>query len=152
MIMKTTLKTAWLTALISLTTALVSGAEWKTDFAAAQTEARKANRLMLLNFTGSDWCPPCRQVKRDIFDKGEFKDYAAKNLVLVEVDFPRRKPISAAQRKANEALQKKFVIEGYPTLIVLGPDGKELSRDLGYVPGGLKGFLAKFDRLKPKSS
>ncbi|MBX3748285.1 MAG: thioredoxin family protein [Verrucomicrobiae bacterium] len=150
--MNTLLKKALWVGLAIVWMSATAHAEWKTDFAAAQAEAKKENRLLVLNFTGSDWCPPCIQMKREVLDKKEFKDFAAKNLVLVEVDFPRRKAISAAQRRANEALQKKFSIEGYPTFIVLGPDGKELSRDLGYVPGGLKGFLTKLEGLKKKNA
>ena len=77
----------------------------------------------------------------------EFKDFADKNLVLVEVDFPRKKEQSAEQKKANRALQEKYGIEGYPTIVVLNGDGKKVGK-LGYMKGGPKAFIAELEKLK----
>ncbi len=137
--------------LIALIAALAvcsaSAAEWLTDLPTAQAQAKKENKLVLLDFTGSDWCGWCIRLKKEVFDTQEFKDYAAKNLVLVEVDFPRKKQLDPKQRAANNALQEKYKIEGYPTIIVLNGDGKKVGT-LGYMKGGPKAFTAELDKLK----
>ena len=85
---------------------------------------------------------------KDVFATAEFGVYAKKNLVLVEVDFPQKKKQSAALKKANEALQKQFKIEGYPTLIVLDGDGKKLGEV--EFPDNTKALIASLDKLKKK--
>ena len=124
-----------------------SAGEWLTDAPKAQAQAKKENKLVLLDFTGSDWCGWCIKLKGEVFDLKEFKDYADKNLVLVEVDFPRKKQLSADQKKANKALQEQYKIQGYPTIIVLNGEGKKVG-ELGYVKGGPKAFIAELDKLK----
>lgn len=107
---------------------------WLTDYEAAKAAARSANKLLLINFTGSDWCPPCIALEKELFAKPAFTQYAAKHLILLEVDFPRRKPISAEQRAANGKVAGAYGIEGFPTVIVLNSDSKPLGK-FGYVPG-----------------
>src|SRR5438094_4203877 len=97
--------------------------QWNTDLAKAQEQAKKENKLVMLDFTGSDWCGWCIKLNKDVFSKPEFAKYAKDNLVLVEVDFPRRKEQSAEQKKSNKALQEKYQIQGYPTIIVLNGEG-----------------------------
>ena len=126
-----------------------SAGEWLTDLPKAQAQAKKENKLVLLDFTGSDWCGWCIKLKNEVFDTKEFKDYADKNLVLVEVDFPRKKQLSPEQKKANNALQKQYGIQGYPTVIVLDGDGKKVGK-LGYMKGGPKAFTEKLDGMKKK--
>ena len=120
---------------------------WLTDFETAKAKARAENKMLFINFTGSDWCPPCIMLHRQIFSQPEFAQYAAKHLVLMEVDFPRQKEQSAEQRAANEKVADQFQIEGFPTVIVLDSQGKKLG-DLGYMPGGPKPFLAALDKLR----
>ena len=124
-----------------------SAGEWLTDAPKAQAQAKKENKLVLLDFTGSDWCGWCIKLHNEVFDLKEFKDYADKNLVLVEVDFPTKKKLSPEQVKANNALQEKYKIKGYPTIIVLDGDGKKVG-ELPYVKGGPKAFIAELDKLK----
>ena len=124
--------------------------QWNTDLAKAQAQAKKENKLVMLDFTGSDWCGWCIKLNKDVFSTQEFADYAKKNLVLVEVDFPRHKELAANQKKANQALQEKYKIEGYPTIIVLNPEGKKLG-DLGYM-NSPKPFIKKLDDLKKQST
>ena len=132
-------------------TLLQAGAEelkWTTDLPKAQAQAKMEKKLVLMDFTGSDWCPPCKALKKNVLSSQEFLDYAKKNLVLVEVDFPRLKKLPAEQQKANQALQEKFKIEGYPTVIVLDGEGKQLSKKSGY--GGEKPaeFIARLEKLQ----
>lgn len=123
---------------------------WLTDVPKAQAQAKSEKKLVMLDFTGSDWCGWCIKLHNEVFSKPEFSEYARKNLVLVEVDFPRKKQQTADLKKANEALQEKYKIEGYPTIIVLDGNGKQVGQ-LGYQPGGPKAFIAELDKLKSKS-
>jgi protein disulfide-isomerase len=143
--MKTSLLTV-LTLAAALTSA--SALQWHTDLPKAQELAKKENKLVLMNFTGSDWCGWCIKLKKDVFDTEKFKAYAEKNLVLVEIDFPRRKEQSEELKKANQALQRKYKIQGYPTLIVLNGDGKPLG-ELGYEKTP-EAFIAKLEAAAKK--
>jgi protein disulfide-isomerase len=120
---------------------------WMTDLPKAQAKAKAENKLVMMDFTGSDWCIWCKRLNKEVFSTPEFADYAKKNLVLMEVDFPQSKPQSAALKKANEALQEKYRIEGYPTIVVLNGDGKKVG-ELGYMKGGPKAFIAELEKLK----
>jgi protein disulfide-isomerase len=124
--------------------------EWLTSLPKAQEQAKKESKIIMLDFTGSDWCGWCIKLNKEVFSQPEFVDYAKKNVVAVEVDFPRRKEQTDEQKKANQALQDKYKIEGYPTIIVLDQSGKQIGQ-LGYMPGGPKAFIAELDKLKPKS-
>ncbi len=123
--------------------------EWQTDLAKAQAQAKKENKLVMLDFTGSDWCGWCKKLNAEVFSKSDFADYAKKNLVLVEVDFPRFKKLSGDQQKANNALQEKYKIEGYPTIIVLDGEGKQVGQ-LGYMSSP-KPFIDQLDKMKKKA-
>jgi len=140
------MKKIMILALAILGTHLVTAGEWLTDLPKAQEQAKKDNKLVLLDFTGSDWCGWCIKLKKEVFDTKEFKDYAERNLVLVEVDFPRKKQQSEEQKKANQALQEKYKIEGYPTIIVLDSEGKQIG-ELGYMRGGPEPFIRKLEGL-----
>lgn len=121
--------------------------DWMTDLPKAQAKAKAENKLVMMDFTGSDWCIWCKRLNKEIFSTQDFADYAAKNLVLVEVDFPRAKPQSYEQKKANQTLASKYNIQGYPTVIVLNGNGKKVG-ELGYLEGGPKAFIAELDKLK----
>jgi len=123
--------------------------EWQTDLAKAQAQAKKENKLVMLDFTGSDWCGWCKKLDAEVFSKSDFSEYAKKNLVLVEVDFPRFKKLSADQQKANNALQEKYKIEGYPTIIVLDGEGEQVGQ-LGYMSSP-KPFIDQLDKMKKKA-
>ena len=136
--------------LLACGTLLQAGAaelKWMTDLPKAQAKAKSENKLVMMDFTGSDWCGWCIKLNKEVFSKPEFAEYAEKNLVAVEVDFPRSKAQTAELKKANQALQAKYKIEGYPTVIVLNGDGKKVG-ELGYMEGGPKAFIAKLDKLK----
>jgi len=103
-----------------------SAAEWLTDLPKAQAQAKKENKLVMLDFTGSDFCVQCKILKKKVFDTKEFATYASTNLVLVEVDFPEKKKLPDEQKKANDALAEVYKIEGYPTIVVLDKEGKKV--------------------------
>jgi len=123
---------------------------WLTSVPDAQTRAKKESKLVLLDFTGSDWCSWCKKLDAEVFSQPQFADYAKKNLVLVEVDFPAQKKLDAALAKANDALKVKYKIAGFPTLIALKPDGAVVWNQVGYLEGGPKAVIAKLDEAKKK--
>src|SRR2546421_2371495 len=122
--------------------------DWLTDFDAAKAKAKSDNKLVLLEFTGSDWCGYCKRMQAEIFSKPQFQDYAAKNLILVELDFPRTKPQSDTVRKQNMHLASEYDIEGFPTTIVLSPDGKRVANFFGYLEGGPEPLIAALEKLR----
>ena len=124
--------------------------EWLTDLPKAQAKAREEKKMVMMDFTGSDWCGWCIKLDKEVFSTAEFAEYAKKNLVLVEVDFPNKKKQSAELKKANNELQKKYKIGGYPTIIVLNSEGKQIG-ELGYMKGGPKAFTAELEKLKKKA-
>jgi thioredoxin-related protein len=126
---------------------------WLTDFKKAREEAKTKHKLVLVDFTGSDWCGYCVLLERAILSKPEFKDYANKNLVLLELDYPRRNgpkwnSQSVELKSQNAQLQEEFQVEGFPTLVVLSPEGKMLWRFEGYYSGGIGAFLAELEKIR----
>lgn len=133
----------------AIVTARAEGVNWMTDVTAAQTKAKAEKKLVMLDFTGSDWCGGCIRLNKEVFSTPEFATYAKAHLVAVEVDFPEKKELGDAQKKKNQALADKYKIEGFPTIIVLNSDGKKVG-ELGYQPGGPKAFIASLEKLKAK--
>ncbi len=124
-----------------------AGPEWLTDYKKAQQEAKTSNRLLLVDFTGSDWCGWCIKLDKEVFSKPEFKDYANKNLVLMEADFPRAKAQAVGLKKQNQELAQQYQIQGFPTIIVLNGDGQKIG-ELGYMEGGATTFIAELEKLR----
>lgn len=116
------------------------GSIWLTNFAQAKELAKSQDKNLLLNFTGSDWCGWCIKLEEEVFSKEAFLDEAKKSYVLVKLDFPRRTKLSQDLQKQNDALAKKYRFRGFPTIVVLNPNGK-LHKTSGYVRGGPKAFL-----------
>lgn len=123
-------------------------AKWLTSVPEAQALAKKENKLVLMDFTGSDWCVWCKKLDAEIFEKPEFAEYAKKSLVLVQLDFPDAKPQSPELKKANKALQTLYKIEGFPTLIVIKPDGTVVWQQVGYLPGGPSALTSAVEKAK----
>ena len=119
---------------------------WLTDYKKAQEEAKASNKLLLIDFTGSDWCGWCIRLDREVFSKPEFREYATKNFILLEADFPRRKELAAEVKAQNLELAQRYRIEGFPTIVVLDGTGKKVG-ELGYTPGGPAAFIAQLDKI-----
>ncbi|MBK7095825.1 MAG: thioredoxin family protein [Saprospiraceae bacterium] len=115
---------------------LFSQTNWTLNYDNSLVTAKKDHKPVLLLFTGSDWCPPCKMLEKNILASPEFEEYANKNLVLVKADFPRRpeNQLSEKQRSHNDNLNRKFGIRGFPTVLILDYEGNELNRVVGY-PG-----------------
>jgi protein disulfide-isomerase len=126
----------------------VSELPWATDLPKALAQARAANKIVLLDFTGSDWCVWCMKFEDDVLSKPEFAAYARTNLKLVLVDFPKTKNQSDALKKNNDELQAKFKVDGFPTYVALNADGKEIGRQVGYLSGGPQAFIAELEKFR----
>ena len=113
----------------------LEGAEigkWTMDYTAALAEAKKSELPLFINITGSDWCGWCKLMDKNVFSQKEWQDYAAKNIMLVTLDFPNDKSIVPKKYVARNAkLKQEFGAEGYPTYIVLDYDGKTKLGQLG---------------------
>jgi thioredoxin-related protein len=123
---------------------------WTTDRPKAKAKAEKEKKLVFIDFTGSDWCGWCMKLDSEVFSKPEFAEYAKKNLVLVQLDYPHNKELPADLKAANKALAKKFDVSGFPTLVALKPDGTVAWKQVGYMPGGTSAWIAKLDEAKAK--
>lgn len=121
---------------------------WLNDYKKAQEEAKANNKLLLLNFTGSDWCGWCIKFDKEILSQPQFKDYARDNLVLVELDFPRRKAQPVDLKKQNLQLAQQYEVLGFPTIVVLNSNGQKLWQFDGYFPGGPEAFIAQLQKLR----
>ena len=126
--------------------------EWLTDLPKAQTKAKAENKMVLMDFTGSDWCGWCIKFHKEVLSTPEFAEYAKKHLVLVELDFPRKKQQPAELKQANTALQAKFQVNSFPTFVVLNAEGKEIGKQVGYAEGGPNAFIARLEGFKKKQS
>jgi thioredoxin-related protein len=120
---------------------------WGTDLPAALNQARSENKMVLLDFTGSDWCGWCIKFDQDVLSTGQFAGYARSKLVLVKLDFPRHKEQDAALKQANQETKKRFGADGFPTFVLLNAAGKELWRQVGYAEGGPDAFIAELERF-----
>lgn len=98
---------------------------WTTDLDKALADAKASKKSVLVEFTGSDWCPPCIAMRKNVFSKKEFVQAASKNFILVELDFPKA---DKALADKNQPLAEKYKIEGFPTVVLLNSEGKEFNR------------------------
>jgi thioredoxin-related protein len=126
--------------------AQVRSTEWSNDAEAAKAQAKRENKVVLLDFTGSDWCSWCIKLKKEVFDQPEFAEFARANFVLVEVDFPHHNVMSPAQQQANRKLANAYHVNSYPSIVLVDGDGHVLGRT-GYVAGGPAAFDAKLEHL-----
>ena len=123
-------------------------AQWFSDYPAAVAKAKAEHRNIFMDFEGSDWCPPCIQMEKEVFSTSEFKAYAAKNLVLMRVDFPQRKPLPQKVQDQNVSLQDKYAAENLPSFVLTDATGKVLWKYAGYLEGGPRAFIAELSKKK----
>lgn len=123
---------------------------WTEDFKAAQEKARQTGRPILADFAGSDWCGWCIKLDKEVFQQAAFQKYAKTNLVLFLADYPRARQMPARVKKQNEALQQKYAIEGFPTVLLLDADGKVLGQT-GYQKGGPEAYVKHLQEMLDKA-
>ena len=123
-----------------------SGEQWKISMPEALALAKKTNKAILVNFTGSDWCSWCIRLDKEVFSKPAFKKYAAKNLVLLKVDFPRNQLQTPAEKRANADLARRYGVRGYPTILLLDSKGSVITQT-GYRKGGASAYVRHLQQL-----
>ncbi|MBL4848642.1 MAG: thioredoxin family protein [Planctomycetes bacterium] len=123
-----------------------AGQGWLTNLEKAKKVAKAKKLPILVEFTGSDWCKPCIILKKEVMGSKEFKA-TAKGYVLVELDFPRRKRQDKSVKARNAKLQAKYKVEGFPTVLFLDYEGKEIGRTVGFAKGNKTKWLAKVKAL-----
>lgn len=107
---------------------------WAATYKDALKKSKKENKPVLIYFTGSDWCGPCKILDRDLFHTDKFKALADKDLVLLEVDIPRRKDIISADKMSeNLYLQSKYKVNAFPTLMMVNHRGRKIAEKKGYL-------------------
>ncbi len=108
--------------------------DWVATYKDALRRSKKEDKPVLMYFTGSDWCGPCKILDKDLFHTEKFKALADKDLVLLEVDIPRRTDIiSADKMNENLYLQRKYKVRAFPTLMMVNHRGKKIAEKKGYV-------------------
>lgn len=108
---------------------------WHENLEKALAQAKKENKAVLVNFTGSDWCIWCKRLTEEVFAKKEFETYASKNLILVKLDFPRSIEQSTETQLYNNNLAQRYRVQGFPTILLFNSSGK-LVLTTGYQQGG----------------
>lgn len=124
---------------------------WMGDFSQAKTEAAQKHRLILINFSGSDWCGPCIRLRKEILESDAFVNYASDHLVLVRADFPRQKKnqLSKEQVKLNEALADKYNADGkFPYTLLVDENGKVLKDWDGFPNETPEQFIAQINSFE----
>lgn len=139
-------KAAVVAAACVMSWAMAGGEGWQTDWQAARAAAARDGRVILMDFTGSDWCPWCVKLDKEVFSQEAFRTYAAANLVLMEVDFPRRKELPAELKDQNKTLQEQFGVTGFPTIFLVDAQGLPFGRT-GYRAGGAEAYVAHLKEL-----
>jgi protein disulfide-isomerase len=124
---------------------------WGEHYDRALEQARTEHKLVLLDFTGSDWCIWCHRLDEQILSKPFFLDYAREHLVLVTIDFPQNKSQLPETVRQNATLSEKFSVTGYPTIVLVDAEGRELGRT-GYMQGGPKTFVRELEQLATKAA
>jgi protein disulfide-isomerase len=136
-------------ALLSVGSLRAAEAKWLTNYDAAIKQAAAEKKPLLLDFTGSDWCGWCIRLDKEVFSQPEFVKYADQNLVLLKLDFPRQKELSASEKAQNEKLAEKYGIQGFPTIVVLDAQGKQLGQ-MGYEKGGAASWIGSLEKITSK--
>lgn len=144
----------WLASVTVATAALTSTAfaktpeGWTTDLEKAFEQAKSEKKAVLVEFTGSDWCPPCIAMRKNVFSKKDFISKASEKFILVELDFPNG---DKAVKEKNQPYAEKYKIEGFPTVILFDSEGKEFTRFFASEYPKTGDFLAHLDKsLKNK--
>ncbi len=126
---------------------------WGINMPEAQKEAQISQKLILLNFSGSDWCGPCIRLRTEILETQVFEKYASEHLILVRADFPRQKRnrLSDEQTKLNEALAERYNPEGkFPFTLLTDENGKIIKSWEGYPEGSPEGFVSQISKSASK--
>lgn len=137
------MKKIFLVLLIAFSTITIQAqeAEWHTDLTKAIAISNKSNKPLFLFFTGSDWCGWCMKLQKEVFKTPEFAKWAKDNVVLVELDFPKRTPQPDEIKQQNAQLNSFFKVRGYPTVWITDVT-KTKEGQIQFAPRGSSGYVA----------
>ncbi len=133
----------------SIATSLLAGStkDWSDNYDDVVKKASKEGKYIFIDFSGSDWCGYCIKLEKEVLSKKVFKNYAKKRLALMMVDFPRRIKQSEKLKIQNRKLASRFKVRGFPTVLILTSDGKELVGKTGYQTGGAEKYVKSLDNI-----
>lgn len=131
---------------------------WLVNVEEAYQLSKKTNKPILANFTGSDWCGWCKKLRAEVFNTPEFNKWAEENVILLELDFPRRTQLPTQQQQQNINLKQAFQVTGFPTIWVfdLNKPNDENKFELqaygktGYLRGGASNYTKELDKMVAK--
>ncbi len=104
-----------------------SSLQWENSYKISQKKSKKEHKPILIYFTGSDWCGPCKVLDKKLFHTQKFIEYASKNLILYKADLPRNKDlVDTKTKETNDVLRKKYNQKSFPTIIIVNDKGEEL--------------------------
>ena len=136
---------------LAAATAFANPKGWTDDFEAAKEQAAREGKLLLVDFSGSDWCGWCKKLDKEVFSKPEFVEKASKDFVLVLIDKPRNQSkLSDKAKEQNPKLCEKYKIKGFPTVLMMDAEGKVLGKT-GYLEGGPEKYLKNLSVMKKKA-
>ena len=121
-------------------------AQWTENFQTAVASSKQQKKPILMLFTGSDWCPWCVRLDKEVFAQKAFQNFAAANLILVKIDFPRNVKQSNTEKQQNRALAAKYKVSGFPTVLLMDGSGKVIGKT-GYRPGGAEAYVTHLKSL-----
>jgi thiol-disulfide isomerase/thioredoxin len=130
-----------------------AGFNWEASYLVALDHAKAEKKLILIDFTGSDWCGWCVKLDKEILSTQEFQNYADKNLILLKVDFPKKASLTPNLAKQNNDLKAQYQIKGFPTLVVLNSNAQEVDRIVGFGPikNGTQALISRLNKFKSNS-
>jgi len=134
-------------AIIALSGVSLAGSDWMTNIDDALEKAKTEKKPVMVEFTGSDWCPPCIMMHKKVFSKKSFIDTASKKFILVKIDIPNKDP---KLKKTNSKVMKKYKVSGVPTVLLFDEGGKEFSRFSASQFPSVKAFLGQLDSALEK--
>lgn len=118
---------------------------WTNDLEKARKRAKEHEKLILADFTGSDWCVWCKKLKEEVFHTKEFRQWAEERFVFLKVDFPRSKEQPEWVKKQNKKLAQRFNVKGFPTILFFDHEWRERAR-AGYRPGGPTQWIERVEK------
>ena len=127
---------------------------WQLDFEQAKQKAKKYNKTLVMVFQGSDWCAPCMKLEKQVLSSEEFKTYAEENLIMLKVDFPKRRKnaLSPEQESHNNALAEKYNQQGYfPYMVITDYEGQVIG-SMGYKPQAPKTYIKNLEGMLSNKS
>lgn len=120
---------------------------WISSSDAAMQRANRENKLVMAMFTGSDWCPWCVKLEREVFDTPEFRDWANQNAIPLKLDFPKKTKLPYELRTQNEKMLQKYAahVKAYPSVLFLDSRGEFVAK-MGYARGGPEAWISKAEQ------